>query len=172
MSPVERPGSSALSYKMATNMQPSKNSTPPLNIHYTLEVEGVQVGLFDRISGGEVEIDVIQHPVVYENGGFHTLMITGPRKNHPITLESGYGSTAELYKWFAQAAQGDITGARKNATISLHSYVEGKYQPVIQWHLINTWPSKLSGFDFGQQTTDRAHFSITLVCESIEREDL
>ncbi len=145
---------------------------PPLNIHYTLEVEGVQVGLFDRISGGEVEIDVIQHPVVYENGGFQTLLITGPRKNHPITLESGYGSTAELYRWFVQAAQGDIFGARKNATISLHSFVDGKYQPVIQWHLINTWPSKLSGFDFGQQTTDRAHFSITLVCETIDREDL
>jgi phage tail-like protein len=156
---------------MAGESMPNK-MTPPLNIHYALEIEGVQVGVFDRISGGDVEIDVIQHPVVFENGGFHTLMIPGPRKNHPVHLEGGYGNTAGLYHWFTQAAQGDISGARKNATISLHSFVEGKYQAVIQWHLINAWPSKISGFDFGQQATDRARFSVTLVCESIDREDL
>lgn len=156
-----------------TNESPSlKDIVSPLNIHYTLEIEGVQVGVFDRISGGDVEIDVIRHNVVYESGMFATLLIPGPRKNKPITLESGYGKTAGLYDWFQQVVKGDIFGARKNATISLHTFVDGKYKPVIQWHLINVWPSKLSGFDFGQQNTDRAHFSITLVCESIEREDL
>ncbi|TLN14220.1 phage tail protein [bacterium] len=150
----------------------SKETITPLNIHYSLEIEGVQVGVFDRISGGDTEIDVIQHAVVYENGGFATLMLPGPRKNQPVVLESGYGNTAELYHWFEQAARGDIFSARRNATISLNAFVDGEYQPVIQWHLLNVWPAKLSGVTLGQQGTDRARFSITLVFETIEREDL
>ncbi|HEX2980290.1 MAG TPA: phage tail protein [Anaerolineaceae bacterium] len=144
----------------------------PLNIHYALEIEGVQLGLFDKISGGETEVDVIQHQVVYENGGFATLNIPGPTKYSPITLESGYGKTKDLYRWFVQVTNGDIFRARKNATISLKTYINGKFQPVIQWHMINVWPSKISGFDFGQDNTAEARFSITLVAESIEREDL
>ena len=148
------------------------NSVVPLTIHYALEIEGVQVGVFDSISGGDMEISVIEHNVVYESGGFATLMIPGPTKNQPITLESGYGNTAELYAWFTQVQLGDIFGARKNATLSLKAHVEGEYTPVIQWNLINVWPSKLTGFDFKQESTERARFSITLVCEVIEREDL
>lgn len=157
---------------MTNQTAQSKSSISPLNIHYTLEIEGVQVGVFDQISGGDSEIDVIHHQVVYENGGFATLMLPGPRKNQPVHLESGYGKTAELYQWFKQVVEGDIFGARKNATISLCAFVDGEYQPVIQWHLYNVWPSKLSGFQFGQQNTDRARFSITLVFEAIDREDL
>lgn len=157
---------------MADTQKPSDRVVSPLNIHYTLEIEGVQVGVFDRISGGDVEIDVIHHQVVFENGGFATLLIPGPLKNQPVTLESGYGKTAELYSWFNQVQRGDIFGARKNATISLNAYVKNEYKPVVQWHLINVWPSKFSGFNFDQSNTNRAQLSITLVCESIEREDI
>jgi len=143
----------------------------PLNIHYALEIEGIQLGVFDRISGGEVNIDDIEHNVVYETGEFVTLHIPGPTKVKPVTLEGGYANTAELYTWFNQVRGGDIFGARKNATITLNSFVEGEYKPVIRWNLIGVWPSKLSGFDFGQQQTGWARFSVTLVCEAIERED-
>ncbi len=149
-----------------------KETISPLNIHYSLEIEGVQVGVFDRISGGDTEIDVIQHRVVYENGGFATLMLPGPRKNQPVVLEGGYGKTVELYHWFEQAARGDIFSARRNATISLNAFVDGEYQPVIQWHLLNVWPSRLSGMTLGSHNTERARFTITLVFETIEREDL
>lgn len=149
----------------------SKRPVLPLNIHYALEIDGVQWAIFERVSGGDMEIDVIQHNVVHENGGFATLHIPGPLKTQPIVLESGYGNTADLYAWFVQVKNGDISAARKNATISLNAFIGGKYQPVVQWHLINVWPSKLSGLDFEQNKTDRARFSITLVCESIERED-
>lgn len=132
----------------------------------------MQVGVFDRISGGETEIDVIHHQVVYENGGFTTLMLPGPRKSQPVVLEGGYGNTGELYRWFEQAARGDIFSARRNATISLNAFVDGEYQSVIQWHLLSVWPSRLSGVSLGQQNAEQAKFSITLVFESIEREDL
>jgi phage tail-like protein len=144
----------------------------PLNIHYSLEIDGVQLGIFERITGGNEEIDVIMHNVVYASGEFATLNIPGPRKTTPITLECGFGNTAALYAWFEQVAEGDVFGARKNATISLNSHIGGKYQPVVLWHLINVWPSKVDGFNLNQFSTDWARFSITLVCESIEREDV
>jgi phage tail-like protein len=70
-----------------------------------------------------------------------------------------------------QVKKGDINGARKNATISLNAFVDGKYQAILQWHLINCWPSKIDGLNFAQGRTEMALFSITLVAESIERED-
>jgi phage tail-like protein len=143
----------------------------PLNIHYALEIDGVQWGIFERISGGEMEVEVIQHNVVYENGGFATLHIPGPHRLSPIVLESGFGNTGDLYHWFTLVRDGDIAKARKNATISLNAFVDGKYQAVVQWHLINTWPSHISGLDLEQSHTERARFSITLVAEAIERED-
>lgn len=153
-------------------MNSTNDNISPLNIHYSLEIEGIQLGVFDRISGGDTEIDVIRHQVVYENGGFSTLMLPGPRKNQPVVLEGGYGKTGELYSWFEQAARGDIFSARRNATISLNAFIDGEYQPIIQWHLIGVWPAKLSGITLGQSNTELARFSITLVFEAIEREDL
>jgi phage tail-like protein len=150
----------------------SQNLVQPLNIHYALEIDGVQWGIFNQISGGDMEIDVIDHNVVFENGGFVTLHIPGPMKTQPIKLESGYGNTKDLYLWFIQVKNGDINGARKNATISLNAFIDGKYQAVVQWHLINAWPSKVNGLDLEQGRTELARFSITLVCESNEREDI
>ena len=144
----------------------------PLNIHYSLEMDGVQWGIFERISGGVMEIDVIEHNVVFESGASTTLHIPGPVKFTPITLDSGYGNTAGLYAWFLQVVNGNIADARKNATINLHAFQDGKYQPVVQWHLLNVWPSRIEGLSMDQNHTERARFSITLVCDSIEREDL
>jgi len=147
------------------------NLLQPLTIHYSLEINGVQWGIFTEISGGDMDIDVIEHNVVFANGGFATLRIPGPMKIAPIKLNSGYGNTKDLYTWFMQVKKGDINGARKNATISLNAFVDGKYQAILQWHLINCWPSKIDGLNFAQGRTEMALFSITLVAESIERED-
>jgi phage tail-like protein len=147
------------------------NFIQPLTIHYSLEIDGVQWGIFTDISGGDMDIDVIEHNVVFANGGFATLRIPGPMKIAPIKLSSGYGNTKDLYAWFMQVKNGDINGARKNATISLNAFVDAKYQAVVQWHLINCWPSKIDGLSLTQGRTEMALFSITLVAESIERED-
>ncbi|HEY9076336.1 MAG TPA: phage tail protein [Anaerolineaceae bacterium] len=143
-----------------------------LDVSYQLSVDSIQVGSFYSLSGGEVEITVIRHPVVYPSGEAATLFIPGPTSFSPITLGRGYGNSAELYNWFVQASNGDIAHARRNGSITLSGYVNGVYKPIVVWDLIGMWPTKLSGFEQNQYSgANTAKLSITLVAESIERKD-
>ena len=144
----------------------------PLDVFYTLDVNQTRLASFDSLSGGEIEIGVIKHNVVYESGEYVTMFLPGPTQYAPIVLERGYGNTKELYNWFVQANLGKIASARKNVTITLNIPKDGSFTPMVSWNLINAWPSKISGFSSNQESNARlARFSITLMAESIERID-
>ncbi len=144
----------------------------PLNINYSMEIDGIQWAIFRHISGGELIADVIHHPVVSASGIHTILQIPGPTRCNPVRLESGYGSIEQLYEWFHQVRQGDIFKARKNVTITLNTFIKGKYVPAANWHLINAWPSEFSGIEVMQRETEESFFNVTLVCEEIERENM
>ena len=144
----------------------------PLNVHYTLDVDNTRLATFDSLSGGDIEISVIKHNVVYSTGEYRTINIPGPTQYSPIVLERGYGNTKELYNWFIHANRGKTWVSRKNATITLHVRQGGEYKPQVSWNLIYAWPTKISGFDSSQEGTARvSRFSITLMAETIERVD-
>jgi len=144
----------------------------PLNVHYTLDVDDNRMATFDTISGGDLEISVIKHNVVYESGEYRTILIPGPTHTSPIMLQSGFGNTKALYNWFIDANQGKVSSARKNATITLNIHSAGEYSPVVSWNLVAAWPMRISGFDSSQEGySGRARFSITLMAEEIERVD-
>jgi len=144
----------------------------PLNINYSLEIDGVQWAIFRHISGGELITDVIQHPVVNMNGIHTILHIPGPTRCNPVRLESGYGSVEQLYDWYHLVRKGNIYKARKNVSLTLNSFIKGKYTPVANWHLINAWPSEFSGIEVEQRAAEEAFFNVTLVCEEIEHENM
>ncbi len=144
----------------------------PVDAYYHLDVEGVRVGTFYSLTGGDIEVTVIEHDVVFSTGEASTLLIPGPVRFSPITLSRGFGNSAELYNWFALAASGNIVQARKNGTITLNGFVNGEYKPIVRWNLTNAWPSKISGFQSNQFSgASVAKLSITIVTEMIERED-
>ena len=94
----------------------------PLNVSYTLDIDKTQLATFSSLSGGNVDLDVIHHNVVYPSGEFRTLMIPTATHFSPITLSEGYGNTKELYNWFVSASNGVIKNARKNVTINLNAF--------------------------------------------------
>lgn len=144
----------------------------PLDVFYTLDVNHTRLASFDALSGGDVEISVVKHNVVYESGEYITMALPGPTQYAPVVLERGYGNTKELYNWFVLANTGKISAARKNVTITLNIPKDGAFVPLVSWNLINAWPCKISGFSSNQDNTARmARFSITLIAESIERMD-
>jgi phage tail-like protein len=144
----------------------------PLDVSYTLDIDQTQMATFSSLSGGDVDLNVIKHNVVYESGEFRTLLIPGPTHFSPIVLEHGYGNTKELYNWFVLASNGKVSSARKNVTVTLNSFKKGKYEPMVSWNFTNAYPTRIAGFESNQsQTAKIAHFSITLMAESIERVD-
>jgi phage tail-like protein len=147
-------------------------ASQPINVHYALDVDNTRLAIFTKMSGGEIEVNVIKHNVVYPSGEYRTLLIPGPTQYSPITLESGFGNSKALYNWFIQANRGRTAAARKNITITLHVREEGRYKPVVSWNLIGAWPTKISGIDSSQDGSPGvARFSLTINMESIERVD-
>jgi phage tail-like protein len=144
----------------------------PIDAYFTLDINETQLAAFKSIQGGDVEVEVVRHNIVYESGEYRTLLIPGATRFSPITLGKGFGNTTELYNWFVAVSNGQAGSARKNVTIHLNSHQKGKFTPMVSWNLINAIPTKVSGFQSDQaQAAGVAMFSITLVAESIERVD-
>ncbi len=144
-----------------------------VDVHYQLEVEGLVAGYFLSMEGGDMDIAMIKHDVVYETGDSSTLLIPGPTTFHPINLQKGFGDYAVLYNWFAAASSGDINYARRNGSITMNKKVSSggtsAYEAVIRWDFANAWLQKLSGFRYNQfQAALTAQLRLWIVPESIE----
>ncbi|MCG3211080.1 MAG: hypothetical protein FOGNACKC_04717 [Anaerolineae bacterium] len=143
---------------------------------------------FKGISGGEMEIALIEHNLVFQNGGSTTLFIPGPTSFAPITLSHGVTSDMTLWKWWTDVTKGKK--ARRSGSIYAFGYVTGQISipfvtgfakfksistgvdappKIAQWDLSNVWPLSISGFNFDLDSGDPFIAEITLVAESIER---
>ena len=145
----------------------------PVDAHYHLEVTGLLLGVFDTLSGGSMEVTVIEHNVTYESGESTTLLIPGPTSFAPISLSRGYGNSMELHNWFVMASSGNIVQARRSGSIMLRGWVDGEYRDLVRWDLSNAWPTKIAGFGMNQyRGTRSAKLSLTIVAETINRVDV
>lgn len=124
---------------------------------------------FKGLSGGEMSIALIEHNLVFQNGGSTTLFIPGPTSFAPITLSHGVTTDTTLWNWWADVTKGKK--ARRNGTITAFGYVTEKdgSQKIAQWNLTNVWPLAISGFNFDLDSGDPFIAEITLVAEAIER---
>ena len=150
----------------------SQTKDPVLSVYYHLDVDSYQANFY-KLTGGEMEIGRASHDIVYESGESTTLLIPTTISFAPITLSKGIAASGTWYNWFALATYGHIWKARFNPTITAFAFIEGKYSEIIRWNLTNAWISKISGFDTNQYVAGSvSQFSITLVAEAIEREDM
>lgn len=136
-----------------------------LNYEFHLLVEGKLTGVFERLTGGEIEVATIKHDVVFESGSSSTLFIPGPTSYSPFTLERGFALYYELYYWLMQASNGDIVQARRNGSVEMRKQGE----TLVRWNFYNAWATKLSGFSYNQYAdAQKARISVTIQPESIE----
>mgnify|MGYP003681962369 CR=1 FL=1 len=157
------------------------------NCNFQLLIEDVLRGVFYSLSGGEIEVGLIKHDIVFESGSSTTLFIPGPTSFSPFTLSRGFADYGHLFNWLMAGSNGDIIRARRNGTIKMHRNATqddvdagqansvGEWIPVLQWHFDNAWPTKVASFGSflnDGTTTAIARGSLTLVAESISYEAL
>ncbi len=157
-----------------------KGNNELVNINYALEINGLLSGYFASLTGGEMEIAVIKHDVVYETGDSTTLLIPGPISFSPFVLSRGFGFNEELYNWLQATVDGNTIHARRNGSITLNekraktddtgNVIGTEYVPRVRWNFYNAWLSKIDGFNKNVYTgTQVAQLKITVVAEAIER---
>lgn len=130
--------------------------------------EGAKLGMANRFS---VTINGV------EISSFAEASIDGRAKPPRIVLKRGKDNSMELRAWHEAARTGQVTGARKSASLVVYNY-DGK--PVARYRLVNAWPSTIEtgGQESGAgkvavETLELAHGgfleTVTIVAEKIER---
>lgn len=124
---------------------------------------------FHSLSGGEMSIALIEHNLVFQNGGSTTRFIPGPTSFEPITLSQGVTSDLTFWTWWADVTKGKKS--RRDGTIRAYGTVtkDGGDPALAEWSLGNVWPLSISGFSFDLDSSNAFIAQITLVAESIER---
>ncbi len=135
-----------------------------------LEVEGLWLGAFGSLQGGDIAVTKITHDITYESGASTTLFIPGTTSFGEISLSQGFGDYMALYNWLMLASNGRIIAARRNATIQMFS----QKTLVLQWYLENAWLTKLSSFTklmVDATLTKKARLALTIAAETITYEE-
>jgi phage tail-like protein len=156
---------------------------------FHLTVDDMLTGVFYAMSGGDIEIALVTHDVVFESGASTTLITPGATSFAPITLSRGFANYNVLWTWLMLASNGHTVDGRRNGTIEMKGWATqsdvdgglssasavGEWVTKLRWNFYNAWPSKLSSF--GSATTSGsvstvARVSVTLVVESIEYDEV
>lgn len=132
---------------------------------FEVTVQGVTIAQFKEASGLGIEISVIEHQ---ENkpGGIPVLKkLPAAQKFNDVTLKRGMTKDAGWWEWLTAVQNGDIDGARREASVILMDYLRN---PVIQFNLFGCWPSKLTLGSLQAGSTEVAIEEVTLVHERVE----
>jgi phage tail-like protein len=140
-------------------------------VDFLLEVEGLLLGDFGSLTGGDMAVTQVKHDITYESGSSTTLLIPGTTSFGAVTLSQGFGDYMSLYNWFMLASNGHIIAARRNATIQMLN----NRVVILQWNLENAWLTKLSSFTkFTLEASDskKARLAVTIAAETISYEEI
>ena len=131
--------------------------------NFKLEIQGVTEGHFTECAGLAVKVNSIAYREAGAGQVVHRL--PGPVDYAEITLRYGLTTSTQLWQWFQSAVKGSVE--RRNVSIIMLG--DDGSTPVLQWNLINAWPSGWRGALLDAMGREAAIESLTLVFETLER---
>lgn len=156
--------------------------TPYLENSFAIQLTtrtGDTLGYFSTLTGGSMSVVVVEHTLMYPEGGSRGIYIPSCTSFEPITLSFGVTDNLAFWNWW-----GDMANSRRNridasifalgpgisqAPIGVPKAVTDKMRRVAQWDLEDVWPSRISGFRFDVDSNRYFMASVTLVAEDIKR---
>lgn len=141
---------------------PSRND-PYRNFNFRVEINGIAIAAFSECSGLRIEVEVIE----YREGGDASSVrkLPGLSKVGDITLKRGITASRELYDWI-NAIRNGVADRRSGVIVLL----DDARKDAVRWHFTEAFPRKLEGPDLDAKGNDVAIETLTLCCESLERE--
>lgn len=133
------------------------------NYNFVVEIDGIDRGAFQEVSGFDSTIDVIEH----REGGENTTVrkLPGMTKYSNLVLKWGITDDMTLYNWHRDTVNGR-PNFRKNGSIVLRDRQQNE---VARWDFIRAWPTKYDGPDLNAEGTDVAIETLELAHEGITR---
>ncbi|HEV7642589.1 MAG TPA: phage tail protein [Pyrinomonadaceae bacterium] len=131
--------------------------------NFKMDILGITEAHFTEVSNMEIKVN----PIAYREGGGQVVhYVPGYVEYGTITLRYGLTKSRELWDWFMSGAKGKVE--RKNISIILLD-ADGTTS-VMQWNLRDAWPTHWRGSMLNALSQEVAIESLTLVCETIERD--
>jgi phage tail-like protein len=144
----------------------ARDVDPLLSFQFSIQV-GTITGYFTEISGIISENEVVTHKVVNPQGYEVTLQIPGRSNGGEFTLKRGVTKNLDFWAWREMVVSGDIANARTDVTVTMYNRA---YKAVRQWHMLNAWPSRLSGPQISSDSNDVAIEELTIQHEGLYAE--
>jgi phage tail-like protein len=132
--------------------------------NFKLQIQGVTEGHFTEVSGMGVKV----HAISYREGGVSQVVrrLPGRVEYADVTLRYGLTKSVELWNWFMTGMKGKVE--RRNVSVLM---VDGDgTTEVMRWNLFNAWLSDWRAAALDAMGKEVAIETLTLVCESIERQ--
>lgn len=123
---------------------------------YILQIGGQAVGVFRRVSGLSVNVEVLE----YHEGGRNDMVHSLPgRVTYPkLVLERGMTDETEMYKWFEETTK---KAAKKEVTVRAEQM--GDPSKTKTWTFEDAYPVSWTGPDFDSDAGDVATERVELV---------
>ena len=133
------------------------------NYAFVVEIDGIDRGAFQEVSGFDSTIDVIEH----REGGENTTVrkLPGMTKYSNLVLKWGITDDMTLYNWHRDTVNGR-PNFRRNGSIILRDRQQNE---VARWDFVRAWPTKYDGPDLNAEGTDVAIETLELAHEGITR---
>lgn len=107
---------------------------------FGLQIDGVMVEYLQEVSGLTMEQDTIESPQNSSTGQPTTSILPGVKKTGSCTVVRGMTQSASFTEWINQSIAGQMSSARKNASIIMMDY---EHNPVKRYNLRRAWCSKI-----------------------------
>jgi phage tail-like protein len=129
-----------------------------------VEIDGIQTASFSEVAIGATTTDVID----YREGTdpTHVHKLPGLTKYGNITLKRGLTTSMELYDWYKQIVQGQLSGNRKNVVIVVADEAGADKARFV---ISAAWPVKYDWSDLNAKGNEVVIETLELVNEGIER---
>jgi phage tail-like protein len=133
---------------------------------FSLEVEGLSLGSFPRVSGIGSETEVIEFKQTGPDGRMIIRKVPGATKWSEIVLERRMDVSRVLWDWRQQVIDGDVDLARRDGAVVAY---DASGLEVARWSFTGGWPSKITGVDVDEAREEPGTERVTIVHEGLVR---
>jgi len=116
---------------------------------FMVELDGLLVAGFSEVGGLSVETETEE----YAEGGLNQYVHRLPArtKHVPLSLKRGMTLSDELWNWYADVVEGQIT--RKSGSIILYNERDQEFR---RWNFYDAYPTKWSGPELNASASEIA----------------
>lgn len=143
--------------------QPGARVDPYRSYNFKLDIKEVTQGHFTACTGLSIRVENIK----YREGGLSQVVrqIPGRVEYAEVKIHYGLTSSSQLWDWFMKVVEGECE--RKHVSVIMFDS-HGR-APVLQWDLIECWPSEWRGAPLDALGHEVAIECLTLVYETLKR---